>query len=46
MCTQLRTGDYLPYAEAATAAGFAFLEYDVASGGGITGAVEDAIEVC
>jgi len=41
----LHTGDYAPYADAATDAGFAFLEYDVQSGGGFMEVLVDAIEV-
>ncbi len=42
---QLHTGDYEPYGDAATGAGFAFLEYDVQAGGGLLGVLVDAIEV-
>ena len=45
-CLQLATGDYGAYVEAATAAGFAVLEYDIARGGGLLGTVDDAIEAC
>ena len=45
LCPQLHTGDYLPYTDAATSNGFAFLEYDVASGGGLMEIATDAIEV-
>ena len=42
---QLHTGDYAPYAEAAQEKGFAFLEYDVGTGGGVMEVLIDAIEV-
>jgi len=42
---QLHSGDYAPYADAATSAGFAFLEYDVQAGAGPLEVLVDAVEV-
>lgn len=44
-CSQLATGDYTVYSQAATAAGFAVLEYDIEGGGGWLGTAIDAVEV-
>jgi hypothetical protein len=42
---QLHSGDYAPYADASTSAGFAFLEYDILAGGGPLEVLVDAAEV-